>query len=57
MDNLIHRLKEWIDTRISDALARHPVAPADADAADMTAVHRGLLEAWNGGAKLQAFRN
>ncbi|MFE2940619.1 restriction endonuclease [Streptomyces sp. NPDC059255] len=32
VDNLIHRLKEWIDTRITDALARHPAVPADADA-------------------------
>ncbi|MFE3601513.1 restriction endonuclease [Streptomyces sp. NPDC059142] len=33
VDNLIHRLKEWIDTRITDALAHHPAAPADAGAA------------------------
>ncbi|MFJ7997071.1 restriction endonuclease [Streptomyces sp. NPDC096310] len=33
VDNLIHRLKEWIDTRITDALARHPAAPDDAEAA------------------------
>ncbi|MFE3825176.1 restriction endonuclease [Streptomyces sp. NPDC059092] len=30
VDNLIHRLKEWIDTRITDALAQHPATLADA---------------------------
>ncbi|MFJ2555106.1 MULTISPECIES: restriction endonuclease [unclassified Streptomyces] len=33
VDNFIHRLQEWIDTRITDALTQHPAAPADADAA------------------------